>query len=85
LLVVLVLRARTVPWRRPRPASAVVFAAGAAATSGLLLAVSPLRSVLRMDAPPISYGIWLLIVTAGYGLAAQLVKRRYLRHQQIWL
>lgn len=27
----------------------------------------------------------LLIVTAGYGLAAQLAKRRYLRHQQIWL
>jgi hypothetical protein len=52
--------------------------------SAVVLAVGLLASVLRMDALPVSYGRWLLIVTAGYGLAAQLVKRRYLRHQQIW-
>ena len=83
--VVLVLRAPTVPWRGARPAPPVVLAAVAAAAIGLLLSLSPLAPELRMAAPPITYGVWLLVVTVTYGLAAQLMKKRYLRHNRDWL
>ena len=85
LLVVLVLRARTLPWRGARPARVVMLAAVAAAAIGSLLPVTPLAAGLRMAPLPIAYWLWLIAVTAGYGLAAHLVKKRYLRHNQAWL
>ena len=85
LLVVLVLRARTPPWRGARPARAVVVAAIAAAAIGLVLPVTPLAAGLRMAPLPITYWLWLIAVTAAYGLAAHLVKKRYLRHNKSWL
>ena len=47
LLVVLVLRARTLPWRGVRPARVVTLAAVAAATIGALLPVTPLAAGLE--------------------------------------
>jgi P-type Mg2+ transporter len=85
LLVVLVLRARTLPWRGARPAGVVILAAVAAAAIGSLLPWSPLAAGLRMAPLPAAYLLWLIAVTAAYGLAAQLVKTRYLRHHQAWL
>jgi Mg2+-importing ATPase len=85
LLVVLVLRARTLPWRGVRPAGVVVLAAVAAAAIGCLVPVTPLAVGLRMAPLPIAYVLWLITVTAGYGLAAHLVKKRYMRHNQAWL
>ncbi|MDT5130074.1 MAG: P-type Mg2+ transporter, partial [Mycobacterium sp.] len=85
LLVVLVLRARTLPWRGVRPAGVVIWAAVAAAAIGSLLPWSPLAAGLRMAPLPIAYWLWLITVTAGYGLAAHLVKKLYLRHNQAWL
>ena len=85
LLVVLVLRARTLPWRGVRPAGVVILAAVAAAAIGSLLPWSPLAAGLRMAPLPAAYLLWLIAVTAAYGLAAQLVKTRYLRHYQAWL
>jgi Mg2+-importing ATPase len=85
LLVVLVLRARTLPWRGVRPAGVVILAAIAAAAIGSLLPVTPLAAGLRMAPLPAAYWLWLITVTAGYGLAAHLVKKRYLRHNQSWL
>jgi P-type Mg2+ transporter len=85
LLVVLVLRARTLPWRGARPARVVVLAAVTVAAIGSLLPVTPLAAGLRMAPLPIAYWLWLITVTAGYGLAAHLVKKRYLRHNQAWL
>jgi hypothetical protein len=34
---------------------------------------------------PIAYWLWLITVTAGYGLAAHVVKKRYLGHHQALL
>ena len=85
LLVVLVLRARTPPWRGARPARPVMWAAVTAAAVGSLLPFSPLAPTLGMVAPPVAYWLWLAAVTAAYGLAAHLVKRRYLRHHDTWL
>jgi Mg2+-importing ATPase len=85
LLVVLVLRARTMPWRGARPARVVVFATITAAAIGLLLPLTPLGTGLGMAPPPAGYLVWLVAVMAAYGLAAHLVKKHYLRHHQAWL
>jgi Mg2+-importing ATPase len=78
LLVVLVLRARTPPWRGARVARAVVVAAIASAAIGLLLPLTPLAAGLRMAQLPIAYLLWLTAVLAAYGLATHLMKKRYL-------
>jgi P-type Mg2+ transporter len=85
LLVVLVLRAPTMPWRGARPARVVVFAAITAAAIGSLLPLTPLGTGLGMAPPPAGYLVWLVAVMAAYGLAAHLVKNHYLRHHQAWL
>jgi len=85
LVVVLVLRARTLPWRQQRPAPIVVVAAISAAAIGLALPSTPLAAALRLAPPPITYLLWLLAVTATYAVTAHLVKSRYLRHHRTWL
>src|SRR6476646_8035879 len=85
LLVVLVVRAPTMPWRGARPARVVVLAAITAAAIGSLLPLTPLGVGLGMAPPPAGYLAWLVAVMAAYGLAAHLVKKQYLRHHQGWL
>ena len=85
LLIVLVLRTRELPWRRPGPAVAVVLALGWAASIGLLLPVAPLAGLLQMTPLPTAYLLWLIVVTAAYATCGQLVKRRYLRRYRSWL
>jgi Mg2+-importing ATPase len=85
LLVVLVLRARTPPWRGARPPRIVLWGAVTAAGAGALLPFCPLAPALGMTVPPSAYWLWLVAVTVAYGLAAHLVKKRYLRHHDTWL
>jgi Mg2+-importing ATPase len=85
LLVVLVLRAPTMPWRGARPAHVVVLATLTAAAIGSLLPLTPLGAGLGMAPPPAGYLVWLVAVMAAHGLAAHLVKKRYLRRHQAWL
>jgi Mg2+-importing ATPase len=73
LVVVLVLRGRG------RPSRPLVLAAVAAGLAGLLLPLSPLADGLRMHPLPGGYLVWLVLVLAGYGLAALLAKRWYAR------
>ena len=73
LVVVLVLRGRG------RPSRPLVLAAVAAGLVGLLLPLSPLAEGLRMHPLPGGYLLWLVLVLAGYGLAALLAKRWYSR------
>ncbi|WP_284740413.1 magnesium-translocating P-type ATPase [Amycolatopsis sp. RTGN1] len=84
LLVVLVLRARPAPFRGGRPARAVLVAAAVAGLIGLLLPLTPAAGPLRMLPLPGSYLLWLLLVLAGYVLAAQLAKRIYARRRPAW-
>ena len=81
LLVVLVLRGRGTPLRASRP---VVLATAAAALAGLLVPLSPLAEPLRMQALPAGYLLWLVLVLAGYALAAQVAKRGYARRRTWW-
>ncbi|MYW94362.1 magnesium-translocating P-type ATPase [Amycolatopsis rubida] len=81
LLVVLVLRGRGTSPRASRP---VVLATAAAALVGLLVPLSPLAGPLRMQALPAGYLLWLVLVLAGYALAAHIAKRGYARRRAWW-
>ena len=85
LLVVLVLRSPTLPWRGSRPSPPVVAAAAGAAALGLLLPLTPLAGPLRLAPLPASYALWLIAVVSSYGLAAHLVKKCYLRFVGSWM
>jgi Mg2+-importing ATPase len=85
LLIVLVLRVRTVPWRGARPARPVVLAATGAAAVGLLIPVTPLGGRLGLVPLPMSYLPWIGAAAVVYGFTAQLAKRWYLRRHDDWL
>ncbi|OYN82660.1 magnesium-translocating P-type ATPase [Mycolicibacterium sphagni] len=85
LLIVLVLRTPGLPWRDARPAPVVVMGAVMAAVVGVLLTFSSLAPGLQLTSPPGAYWLWVFVVTAAYGFAAQLVKQRYLRRGRGWL
>lgn len=84
LFIVLILRSRTSLMRGSRPARPVLLAAAAAAITGLLLPLSPLAEVLRMQPLPVGYLGWLLVVLLGYGLSAWLAKKAYARGRPAW-
>lgn len=85
LLIVLVLRVRTAPWRGARPARPVVVAAAGAAAVGLLIPVTPLGGRLGLVPLPMSYLPWIGAAAVVYGFTAQLAKRWYLRRHDDWL
>jgi Mg2+-importing ATPase len=85
LLIVLVLRVRTAPWRGAPPARPVVIASAAAAVIGLLISGTALGGRLGLVPLPLSYLPWIAVTALTYGLTAELGKRRYLRRHDDWL
>jgi Mg2+-importing ATPase len=84
LLIVFVLRVAGPVWKASRPARPVVIAAAAVAVAGLVLPVSALAVPLGLRPLPGSYLLWLGAVLLGYGLAAELTKKLYLRRRPAW-
>ena len=85
LLIVLVLRVRTWPWRGARPSRPVVLAALGAAVVGAAIPLTPLGPRLGLVGLPVGYLLWIALAATVYALAAQLVKRAYLRLHDDWL
>lgn len=85
LVVVLVLRTRSLPWRGARPAPVVLASAVAAGLIGSLLALSPLGQGLKMTAPPLAYALWIATVLVVYAAAAHWLKQRYIGRHRQWL
>jgi Mg2+-importing ATPase len=84
LLIVFVLRVAGPVWKASRPGRPVVIAASAVAIAGLVLPLSGLAGPLGLRALPGSYLLWLGAVLLGYGVAAELTKRVYLRRRPTW-
>lgn len=85
LLIVLVLRVRTAPWRGTRPSRPVVLASSGAAAVGVLLCVTPVGARLGLVALPPAYLIWIAAATTAYAMSAQVAKRCYLARHADWL
>jgi Mg2+-importing ATPase len=84
VLVVLVLRAPGWPWQGARAPLLVVSAAAAAVGIGLLLPISPLAARLHLAPLGLGYLPWLVVIVAANLVAAQLIKRCYLRRHPNW-
>ncbi|WP_445183348.1 magnesium-translocating P-type ATPase [Pseudonocardia sp. Cha107L01] len=84
LLVVFVLRTAVLSWRGARPGRPVLLASLTVALVGLLLPLTALAGPLGMRPLPGGYLLWLAAVLLGYGLAAELAKRLYLRRRLPW-
>ncbi|MEU0528926.1 magnesium-translocating P-type ATPase [Amycolatopsis tolypomycina] len=85
LLIVLALRSRAASGRGSRPSRPVLLAASIAALTALALPVSPLAGFLHLTPLPMSYFPWLATILLTYALAAQLIKRLYVRRTATWL
>lgn len=85
LLIVMVLRVRTSPWRGTRPSRPVVIASLGAAVVGVLIPFTPLGTRLGLVGLPLGYLLWIAFATTAYALAAQFAKRCYLRRHGDWL
>jgi Mg2+-importing ATPase len=84
LLVVFVLRTAVLSWRGARPGRPVLLASLAVALVGLFLPLTALAGPLGMLPLPGGYLLWLAAVLLGYGSAAELAKRLYLRRRPPW-
>jgi P-type Mg2+ transporter len=84
LLIVFLLRVAAPVRTASRPGRPVVVAAAAVALAGLALPLSALAGPLGMQPLPGSYLLWLGAVLLGYGLAAELTKKLYLRRRPAW-
>jgi P-type Mg2+ transporter len=85
LLIVLVLRVRTSPWRGAPPARPVVIASVTAAVIGLLIPATMFGGRLGLVPLPVRFLPWIALTALGYGLTAELLKRWYLRRHDDWL
>ena len=81
----LILRSRTTSAIGAWPSRQVLLATAAVATAGVLLPVSPLAGPLLLHVLPGGFFPWLAGILLAYGMAAQLVKRVYLRRAHTWL
>ncbi|MCV7423714.1 magnesium-translocating P-type ATPase [Mycobacterium yunnanensis] len=85
LLIVLVLRVRTAPWRGAGPSRPVVVASSGAAAVGLLLPLTSVGARLGLVALPWVYLLWIAAAMTAYALSAQFAKRCYVRRHADWL
>ncbi len=85
VLIALVLRTRTAPWRGATPARPVLIVAAAVASVGLILPISPLAAPLHLHPLPMGYLLWLLACLLVYGVAAHLTKAAFIRRHRAWL
>jgi Mg2+-importing ATPase len=46
---------------------------------GLWLPLGPLAAYFKLEALPLAYYAWLLVILLGYGLLTSLMKRFYVR------
>jgi len=84
LLIVFLLRVAGPVWKASRPARPVVVAAAAVGIAGLVLPLSALAGPLGLRPLPGSYLLWLGAILLGYGFAAELTKKLYLRRRPAW-
>jgi Mg2+-importing ATPase len=85
VLVVLVLRTRSVGLRVSRPSGPVVAAAGLVLLAGVLIPLSPLAPLLRMGPLPDLFFPWLVAILLGYAVTAHLAKAAYLHRFRTWM
>jgi P-type Mg2+ transporter len=84
-VAVLVLRSRTGPSLRSRPAWPVLLGAAGVFAVGVGLPLSPLAPAIGMHAPPVSFFPLLAAVLGGYCAVILAVRTAYLRVSPRWL
>jgi Mg2+-importing ATPase len=84
-LVIHVLRTAKVPFVQSVPAPLLLWLTGVIAAVGLSLPYLPIGSVFGLVPLPARYLGWLAVACVGYGVAAQGVKRWYIRRYGGWL
>ncbi|WP_061707778.1 magnesium-translocating P-type ATPase [Pseudenterobacter timonensis] len=78
-LIVHMIRTRRIPFIQSRAAWPLIIMTGLVMTLGIALPFSPLAGYLQLQALPLSYFPWLVLILAGYMVLTQTVKGIYSR------
>nr|WP_317698554.1 magnesium-translocating P-type ATPase [Xylocopilactobacillus apis] len=84
-LVVYVFRTQKVPSIKRHASNTVILATLLAIFAGLIVVLTPLRVAFDFGRLPGTYFIAVVILTLGYLLTVETVKRQYIKHYHEWL
>ncbi|MGL5435386.1 MAG: magnesium-translocating P-type ATPase [Lachnospiraceae bacterium] len=85
ILVIHMIRTAKIPFIQSRPSLPLLISTFAVVAIAVAVAFTGLAVGIDMAALPLSFIPWLLLLLAGYCLAAQLVKKVYIRRYGEWL
>jgi len=85
VLIIHVIRTAKVPFLQSRPSAALLLSTLLAALVSLLVGFCDLAVGLDMQPLPLSFAPWLALILTGYFLAAQGIKKFYIKRHGLWL
>jgi len=85
VLIIHVIRTAKVPFLQSRPSAALLVSTLLAALVSLLVGFCDLAVGLDMQPLPLSFAPWLALILTGYFLAAQGIKKFYIKRHGLWL
>ena len=84
-LIIHMIRTRKIPFIQSWAAAPVVALTTLVMVIGILLPFSPFAEALKLQALPLSYFPWLIVILIGYCLLTQFVKNWFIRKFHTWL
>lgn len=85
VLVIQLIRTARVPFLQSKPSAPLILSTVLVAGAALAVAFSPLAAALDMEALPVSFVPWLVLLLAGYFLSVQYFKKYYISKYGDWL
>lgn len=84
-LIIHMIRTGKKPFLQSKPSRSLFFSTIAVAIVALIIGFTRISIALDMMALPVSFIPWLFLLLIGYGIAAQLIKKIYMKLYKEWL
>jgi Mg2+-importing ATPase len=85
VLVIHLIRTAKIPFAQSKPSAALLVPTLVVAAVTIAVGFSALAVGLDMSRLPVRFIPWLLVILAGYGISAQLIKKAYIKRYGEWL
>ncbi|BDR58709.1 magnesium-translocating P-type ATPase [Xylocopilactobacillus apicola] len=84
-IVVWLIRTKKIPFIQSSPSKPVIFSGLATILIGLLIVLSPLRSVFNFTKLPLAYWGWFAGIIIAYSVTMEIAKKIYIKINKSWI
>ena len=85
VLIIHMIRTGKKPFLQSKPSRSLLFSTSIVAIVALVIGFTEISIALDMMPLPVSFIPWLMVLIAGYGISAQLIKKVYVKFYKEWL